>query len=244
MRSILITGASSGIGAATAGMFLEAGWQVGLLARRADRLAAVAQGRDNAHMLAADVTDPAAMQAAFDAFVARAGRLDVLFNNAGMFGPGAPIDEVPVAAFDEVVNVNIRGMFIAARLAFAQMRAQSPQGGRIINNGSLSAHNPRPGSVCYTMSKHAITGLTRTLSLDGRDFDIACGQIDIGNARTELVEELNKRALEDDPDKPLMPMMDVADAARSVLHMAQLPPGANVQFMTVLATKMPYIGRG
>lgn len=244
MRSILVTGASSGIGAATAGMFLEAGWQVGLLARRADRLAAVAQGRDNAHMLAADVTDPAAMQAAFDAFVARAGRLDVLFNNAGMFGPGAPIDEVPVAAFDEVVNVNIRGMFIAARLAFAQMRAQSPQGGRIINNGSLSAHNPRPGSVCYTMSKHAITGLTRTLSLDGRDFDIACGQIDIGNARTELVEELNKRALEDDPDKPLMPMMDVADAARSVLHMAQLPPGANVQFMTVLATKMPYIGRG
>ena len=244
MKSILITGASSGIGAATAQKFIAAGWNVGLLARRADKLHAITDGHENASPIVADVTDPAAMQAAFDGFVSQAGRLDVLFNNAGMFGPSGPIDEVPVEAFDDVVSVNIRGMFIAARLAFGQMRRQSPQGGRIINNGSLSAHNPRPGSVCYTTSKHAITGLTRTLSLDGRAFDIACGQIDIGNAKTELVEDLNNRARAANPGAPLMPMMDVDDAARSVLHMAQMPPGANVQFMTVMATKMPYIGRG
>jgi NAD(P)-dependent dehydrogenase (short-subunit alcohol dehydrogenase family) len=244
MKSILITGASSGIGAATAQAFLDAGWLVGLLARRKTRLMALANGHDNAVPLVADVCDPEAMQAAFESFIARAGRLDALFNNAGIFGPSGLIDEIPVEEFDHVTSVNIRGMFIAARLAFGQMRRQSPQGGRIINNGSLSAHNPRPGSVCYTTSKHAITGLTRSLSLDGRDFDIACGQIDIGNARTELVDELNKRALQADPEAPLMPMMDVENAARSVLHMASLPLSANVQFMTILATKMPYIGRG
>ncbi len=142
------------------------------------------------------------------------------------------------------MNVNIRGMFICAQLAFSHMRRQTPQGGRIINNGSLSAHNPRPGSVSYTTSKHAITGMTRTLSLDGRPFDIACGQIDIGNARTEMVEDLNARALVANPDAELMPTMDVANAAESVLHMAEMPASANVQFMTVMATKMPYIGRG
>ncbi len=244
MKSILITGASSGIGAATAKAFLGAGWTVGMLARRADKLHALTDANENAVPLLADVTDAAAMQDAFSTFIAKAGRLDALFNNAGMFGPSGPIDEISLGAFEDVVNVNIRGMFIAARLAFAQMRAQSPQGGRIINNGSLSAHNPRPGSVCYTMSKHAITGLTRTLSLDGRAFDIACGQIDIGNAKSELVEDLNKRAQAANPGAPLMPMMEVEDAARSVLHMAEMPPGANVQFLTVLATKMPYIGRG
>jgi NAD(P)-dependent dehydrogenase (short-subunit alcohol dehydrogenase family) len=244
MKTILITGASSGIGAATAQAFLKGGWLVGLLARRETRLVEIAGGHANAVPLVADVQDADAMQAAFDSFTKRAGRLDVLFNNAGIFGPSGPIDEIPVEAFDSVVSVNIRGMFIAARLAFGQMRRQSPQGGRIINNGSLSAHNPRPGSVCYTTSKHAITGLTRCLSLDGRAFDIACGQIDIGNARTELVEDLNRRILEKDPTAELMPMMDVENAARSVLHMANLPLQANVQFMTVLATKMPYIGRG
>ncbi|WP_299847099.1 SDR family oxidoreductase [uncultured Roseovarius sp.] len=244
MKSILITGASSGIGAATAAKFIEDGWLVGLLARRSDKLKALTEGHENAIPLVADVTDADAMQAAFNGFAQQTGRLDVLFNNAGMFGPSGPIDEIPVDAFDEVMNINIRGMFIAARFAFAQMRGQSPQGGRIINNGSLSAHNPRPGSVCYTTSKHAITGLTRTLSLDGRAYDIACGQIDIGNARTELVDDLNKRAQAANPDQPLMPMMNVDDAARSVLHMAQMPASANVQFMTVMATKMPYIGRG
>jgi len=244
MKSIVITGASSGIGRATAEVFLAAGWQVGLVARRADVLDALAQSHDNATALPCDVTDAGAMQAAFDIFVKRTGRLDALFNNAGMFGPSAPIDEVDIDAFDQVIGVNVRGMFIAAKLAFAQMRRQDPQGGRIINNGSLSAHNPRPGSICYTTSKHAITGMTKSLSLDGRAFDIACGQIDIGNARTELVEDLNARILTENPEATLMPTMDVGDAARSVLHMAEMPPEANVQFMTVLATKMPYIGRG
>jgi NAD(P)-dependent dehydrogenase (short-subunit alcohol dehydrogenase family) len=244
MKTIVITGASSGIGRATAEVFLEAGWQVGLIARRADRLEEMAGQYPNAIPLPVDVTDAAGMEAAFDRFVQQAGRLDVLFNNAGMFGPAGPIDDIPLDGFEQVMNVNVRGMFIAARLAFGHMRRQSPQGGRIINNGSLSAHNPRPGSVCYTLSKHAITGLTRSLSLDGRAFDIACGQIDIGNARSELVEELNARALEADPNVVLMPMMEVGEAARSVLHMAEMPPEANVQFMTVMATKMPYIGRG
>ncbi|UXX85010.1 SDR family oxidoreductase [Roseovarius pelagicus] len=244
MKSILITGASSGIGRATADTFLQAGWRVGLIARRADRLHDIAQGNARAIPLPTDVTDLDAMKEAFATFLQTAGRLDVLFNNAGTFGPSGTIDEIPLAGFDEVISVNIRGMFIAAQLAFAHMRAQDPQGGRIINNGSLSAHNPRPGSICYTTSKHAITGMTRSLSLDGRPYDIACGQIDIGNARTELVDDLNARAQAANPDAPLMPMMDVQDAARSVLHMAQMPPGANVQFMTVMATKMPYIGRG
>nr|WP_319947659.1 SDR family oxidoreductase [uncultured Shimia sp.] len=244
MKSIIITGASSGIGRATAEEFLNAGWRVGLIARRQDRLQEIAQNWHNAVPMSGDVTDAVAMETAFADFVGQAGRLDVLFNNAGLFGDAGPIDEIGLEAFDQVINVNIRGMFICARLAFAQMRRQSPQGGRIINNGSLSAHNPRPGSICYTTSKHAITGMTRSLSLDGRPFDIACGQIDIGNAQTELVDELNARILAKSPDAELMPMMDVQDAARSVKHMADLPPEANVQFMTVMATKMPYIGRG
>ena len=244
MKTIIITGASSGIGRATADQFLQSGWHVGLIARRADRLEEMAAGNPNAIALPCDVTDADAMQNTFKRFSGEAGRLDVLFNNAGLFGPSGSIDEVPLKGFDEVVGVNIRGMFIAAQLAFTQMRGQSPQGGRIINNGSLSAHNPRPGSVCYTTSKHAITGMTRSLSLDGRPFDIACGQIDIGNAKSELVQDLNARAQAANPDQPAMPMMEVEDAARSVLHMAEMPASANVQFMTVMATKMPYIGRG
>lgn len=244
MKSIIITGASSGIGRATAEQFLAAGWQTGLIARREDRLMELAEAHDAAIALPCDVTDPEAMKEAFEYFTTQAGRLDVLFNNAGMFGPTGPIDEIALSGFEQVINVNIRGMFIAAKLAFAQMRMQNPKGGRIINNGSLSAHNPRPGSVCYTTSKHAITGMTRCLSLDGRPFDIACGQIDIGNANSELVADLNARAQATNPGQPLMPMMDVEDAARSVLHMTNMPPQANVQFMTVMATKMPYIGRG
>ena len=243
MKSILITGASSGIGRATAEEFLQAGWRVGLVARREDALRDVAEGHDNAVVLPGDVTDAAGMEVVFDRFTNQ-DRLDVLFNNAGMFGPAATIDEIPVEAWDEVMNVNLRGMFICARLAFKQMRRQSPQGGRIINNGSISAYTPRENSVCYTTTKHAITGLTKTLSLDGRAFDIACGQIDIGNARTDMVADLVERAKKANPDAPEIPTMDVADAARSVLYMAGLPPEANVQFMTVMATKMPYIGRG
>jgi len=232
MKSILITGASSGIGRATAELFLQTGWRVGLIARRADRLKEMAAEHPNAVALPADVTDPQAMRQAFEDF----GHIDVLFNNAGLFGVSGPIDEVPLEVWTEVMQVNINGMFIAAQLAFEQMRKQ-PEGGRIINNGSLSAYVPRPGSVCYTMSKHAVTGLTKTLSLDGRPFNIACGQIDIGNAESELVAGL--KAVNPDMDT-----MDVAHAASSVLHMAQMPAQANVQFLTVMATKMPYIGRG
>lgn len=244
MKSIIITGASSGIGRATAEAFLEQGWKVGMIARRGDRLADIASKNKGAIPLPVDVTDVSGMRAAFDKFLDLTGRLDVLFNNAGSFGPSASIDEVDLDDFDNVLNVNVRGMFIAAQLAFRQMRDQAPKGGRIINNGSLSAHSPRAESVCYTTSKHAITGMTRSISLDGRPHDIACGQIDIGNARTEMVDELNARALEADPNAKLMPSMDVNDAARLVLHMAELPAEANVQFMTVMATKMPYIGRG
>ncbi len=232
MKTILITGASSGIGRATAELFLENGWRVGLIARRADRLAEIVDAHPKAVALPADVTDAAAMRTAFETF----GHIDVLFNNAGLFGVSGPIDEIPLEVWTEVMQVNINGMFIAAQLAFEQMRKQAG-GGRIINNGSLSAYVPRPGSVCYTMSKHAVTGLTRTLSLDGRPFNIACGQIDIGNAESELVADLKAA-------NPDMDTMDVKHAASSVLHMAQMPSEANVQFMTVMATKMPYIGRG
>ncbi len=242
MKSIIVTGASQGIGKATAEAFLKAGWRVGVLARSAENLEALAADHEHAVPLVADVTDAAAMESAFARFVARSERLDALFNNAGMFGPAGSIDEIDLGAFDQVLDVNVRGMFIAAKLAYAQMRRQVPQGGRIINNGSLSAHVPREGSVCYTLSKHAITGLTRALSLDGRPYDIACGQIDIGNAETDMVTGLNAALVAE--GKPAIATMDVQDAARSVLHMAQMPLSSNVQFMTVMATKMPYIGRG
>lgn len=242
MNSILITGASSGIGRATAELFLAEGWRVGLLARRADVLEELAAKHDGAVPLVADVTQADQVAAAFDSFTARAGRLDVLFNNAGIFTAPGTIDEIPLDHWHSAVAVNLSGMFLAARCAFAAMRAQQPQGGRIINNGSISAHVPRPGAVTYTTTKHAITGLTRQLSLDGRPFNIACGQIDIGNAETPMVAELKQRALAEGGEVP--ETMAVEDAARSVLHMAKLPLAANVQFMTVMATKMPYIGRG
>jgi len=239
MKSIVITGASAGIGAACASAFLAAGWRVGLVARRRDALESVADGHDAAVVLPCDVTDPAAVDAAFDGFAAQAGRLDVLFNNAGSFGRAASIDELGVDEWRQVVDVNLHGMFLSARAAFRIMRAQDPQGGRIINNGSISAHAPRPHSVAYTTTKHAITGLTKSLSLDGRAHDIACGQIDIGNARTELLEGIIAAT----PDNP-PPTMDVVDVARAVMQMASLGPEANVQFMTIMATKMPFVGRG
>lgn len=242
MKSILITGASSGIGRATAELFLNEGWCVGVLARRGELLEELAAQYDTAVPLEADITQADQVGAAFDRFLGSAGRLDVLFNNAGIFTPPGTIDEIPLDHWHNAVAVNLTGMFLAARCAFAAMRAQNPQGGRIINNGSISAHVPRPGSITYTATKHAVTGLTRTLSLDGRPFDIACGQIDIGNAETPMVAELKQRAIADGGEVP--ETMAVDDAARSVLHMANLPLSANVQFMTVMATKMPYIGRG
>ncbi len=240
MQSIIITGASSGIGRAVADSFLDAGWTVGLIARRADKLAEITHA--NAVHLPCDVTDEAAVQAAFDAFVAQTGRLDVLFNNAGISGPMTTIDQVSLADWKAVLDLNLTGMFLAARAAFAQMKSQSPQGGRIINNGSISATTPRDGSVCYTTTKHGVTGMTKTLSLDGRAFDIAVGQIDIGNAATPMVAELNARKKSQGlaPD----PTMDVREVAQAVLHMAGLPVTTNVLTMTIMANKMDFVGRG
>ncbi|MEL7117353.1 MAG: SDR family oxidoreductase, partial [Pseudomonadota bacterium] len=222
--------------------FLDKGWTVGLIARRREALDEVAGGRDTAVVIPCDVTDPKAVETAFDSFVAKTGRLDALFNNAGMSPTPQMIDEVPVETWLQVVNVNLTGMFLCARQAFKHMRQQDPAGGRIINNGSISAHVPRDGSVCYTSTKHAITGMTRTLSLDGRPLGIACGQIDIGNAETDMVRALNKAKIE--AGKPADPAMDVQHVADAVLYMADLPLNANVQFMTVMATQMQYIGRG
>lgn len=234
---IVITGAGSGIGRATARRFLQANWRVALIGRRDDALRETAEGRA-ALILPCDVTDDVAVDTAFARVVAEWGRLDVLFNNAGRGVAPATPDRLSPEDFRAVIDVNVTGMFLCARAAFRAMRAQDPQGGRIINNGSISAHVPRAGSIAYTASKHAVTGMTRSLSLDGREFGIACGQIDIGNAGTELLTQVSRQAA--DPE----PMMDVSVVADAVLHMARLPKGANVQFMTVMATNMPYIGRG
>lgn len=238
MKTAIVTGASSGIGLATTKALIADGWTVGAIARRAAALEAI----DGAVALPCDVSDPQAVQARFDEFAGQVGRLDLLFNNAGIFVPAALIDEVPLEDWHASVGVNLNGMFYAARAAFGQMRRQDPQGGRIINNGSISAHSPREGAVCYTTTKHAITGLTRQISLDGRPFDIACGQIDIGNARTGILEDIAAAAQA--KGEPLPPMISAEDAANAVLHMANLPLNANVQTMTLMATKMPYVGRG
>jgi len=242
--SILITGAGSGIGRVTARLFLDKGWRVALVGRRAEALEETAQGHGNALVLPFDVTDAQAVDAGFARLAQEWGRLDVLFNNAGMSLPSTMIDEIAVEDWLALSNVNITGMFLCARAAFGLMRRQDPQGGRIINNGSVSAYVPRPGSVPYTMSKHAVTGLTRTLSLDGRAFNIACGQIDIGNALTDMAQAMTVGVPQADGSMRAEAVMDAGHVANSVLHMADLPLEANVQFMTVMATAMPYIGRG
>ena len=244
MKTILITGAGSGIGRATAHAFLADGWQVGLIGRRAEALAETAQGNQAAIILPCDVTQPAEVEAAFATAASHWGHLDALFNNAGMSAKAAPIDEIPLEDWFAVNNVNITGMFLCARAAFGQMRHQSPQGGRIINNGSISAHVPRPGSTPYTMSKHAVTGLTRTLGLDGRAFNIACGQIDIGNALTDMAVHMTKGVQQADGSTRIEPVMDVKQVAAAVLHMAGLPLSVNVPFLTIMARDMPFIGRG
>ena len=243
MPSIIITGAGSGVGRATAKAFIDAGWDVGLVGRRAAALEETA-GDSGALVLPCDVTDEDAVDAAFGKAAQSWGRLDALFNNAGVSLGGAPLDELKVADIRNLLDVNIMGAFIAARAAFGLMRKQDPQGGRIINNGSVSAYVPRWGSAPYTASKHAMTGLTRTISLDGRAFNIACGQIDIGNALTDMAAKMTKGVPQADGSNAIEPVMDVANVASSVLHMASLPLDANVQFMTVMATNMPYIGRG
>ena len=242
-QTILITGAGSGIGRATAEAFTKAGWKVGLIGRRAGALVETA-GQSDALILPCDVTVPAQVEETFAKAARLWGRIDVLFNNAGMSAKAAPIDEIAVEDWLAVSNVNITGMFLCARAAFGQMRRQVPQGGRIINNGSISAHVPRPGSVPYTMSKHAVTGLTRTLGLDGRPYDIACGQIDIGNALTQMAARFQTGVPQADGQIRIEPVMDVAHVATAVLQMASLPLDINVPFITIMARDMPYIGRG
>jgi NAD(P)-dependent dehydrogenase (short-subunit alcohol dehydrogenase family) len=243
-QTAIVTGAGSGLGMETTRAFLAAGWNVALLGRRAEALESVADGHPSALCLPTDVSQPDAVETAFDAAVERFGRIDCLFNNAGTNVPGAPIDEISVEDWRKVLSVNLDGAFLCARAAFARMRAQDPQGGRIINNGSISAHSPRPGSAPYTTTKHAITGLTRTLSLDGRRFNIACGQIDIGNALTEMARPMTKGVPQADGSIKVEPTMDPVHVASSVLYMASLPLETNVQFMTVMATAMPFVGRG
>jgi NAD(P)-dependent dehydrogenase (short-subunit alcohol dehydrogenase family) len=243
-KTIIVTGAGSGIGSDTANAFLGDGYRVGFLGRRAATLEAAANGHENALLLPCDVSNPADVDAAFANAISRWGRLDILFNNAGIGSPPASVDETDVDVWMNVVAINLTGSFLCARAAFAQMRSQSPQGGRIINNGSISAHAPRPGSAPYTSTKHAITGLTKSLSLDGRAYDICASQIDIGNALTEMAVPMTKGVPQADGSIRAEATMDVAHVASSVLHTANLPLDANVQFMTVMAPKMPFIGRG
>jgi len=236
----IVTGAGSGIGRAVALAFLADGCRVVLSGRRQaalEQTAALAGGGE-ALVVAADVTDPAAVRNLFDRTVAAFGRLDVLFNNAGVNAPPVPLEDLSPQDWNTVIATNLTGAFLCTREAFRVMKSQQPRGGRIINNGSIAAHSPRRNSAAYTASKHAITGLTKSTSLDGREFDIACGQIDIGNARTELADRLAASSAAPEP------LMDVRLVGEAVLRMANLPPEANVLFMTVMATKMPFVGRG
>jgi NADP-dependent 3-hydroxy acid dehydrogenase YdfG len=246
MKVALVTGAGSGIGRAVAVAFGEAGYAVALAGRRADALAETARlAGGNPLPVATDVTDPQSVAALFAAVKAKFGRLDVLFNNAGTGAPGTiNLEDLTVAQWRNVVDTNLSGVFYCMQEAFRIMKAQDPRGGRIINNGSISAQVPRPNSAPYTSTKHAVTGLTRAGSLDGRKYDIAVGQIDIGNAGTDMTERMKTGMPQANGTTAPEPTMDVSNVARSVLHMASLPLDANVQFMTVMATKMPYIGRG
>ena len=246
----VVTGAGSGIGAATVGELAGAGWSVVLAGRRAQALEQVAlraAGRPGAPVLRpvpTDVTDESSVRALFDQVVEQFGRVDLLVNNAGSFGPARELDAVPLTEWQAVVAVNLTGVFLCSREAFRVMRVQSPRGGRIINNGSISAHVPRPMAAAYTATKHAVTGLTKSTSLDGRRYDIACGQIDVGNAATDMTESMAAGVLQADGSVRPEPRMDVADVARAVVFMASLPLDANVTSLTVLATKMPFGGRG
>jgi NAD(P)-dependent dehydrogenase (short-subunit alcohol dehydrogenase family) len=251
-RVAIVTGAGSGIGRACANALLADGWRVVYAGRRVDALhESIARAGDPfgdiaARALAqpADVTDPAAVAALFDATVARFGRIDLLFNNAGAAALSVPFEDLPYAQWRTVLDANVTGTFLCTQQAFRVMKRQQPRGGRIVNNGSISAHAPRPGSVAYTASKHAITGITKSAALDGRAHDIAVGQLDIGNAQTELTARMPQGVPQADGSLRPEPVMDVKHVAEALLLMAKLPLEANVQFMTVMATKMPYIGRG
>lgn len=243
----LVTGAGSGIGQHTSGALAEAGFHVVICGRRESALQETIEkfnATESMTAISCDVTDPESVDNLIAQTVKQHGKLDVVFNNAGNNVPPMPIDELTVEQWKSVIDVNLTGAFLIARAAFGQMRKQDPQGGRIINNGSISAYVPRPGSVPYTVSKHAITGLTRTLSLDGRPFNIACGQIDIGNTASAMTERMSKGVPQADGSIKPEPTMDTQHVADAVVNMASLPLSANVQFMTIMASSMPFIGRG
>jgi NAD(P)-dependent dehydrogenase (short-subunit alcohol dehydrogenase family) len=244
----VVTGAGSGVGRCIARALLAAGWRVALAGRREDALAETAEAAaapgESALIVPADVTVPQSVARLFETIRRRWGRLDLLVNNAGVFGPGGAVDQISLDGWRHIVDTNLTGAFLCAQHAVRMMKDQSPGGGRIINNGSISAHVPRPNSVGYTATKHAITGLTKSIALDGRRFDIACGQIDIGNAATEMTQAISAGARQADGSLMAEPTFDARHVADAVLYMASLPLDANVLFLTVTATKMPFVGRG
>ena len=241
----VVTGAGTGIGKACALALVKAGFQVAFAGRQQDRLdRALAEAGGAGIAVSTDVTKPESVRALFGAIEAKWGRVDFLFNNAGTGAPAVPMDELPWETWRAVVDANLHGSFLCAQAAMGLMKKQSPRGGRIVNNGSISAHAPRPNTAAYTSTKHAVTGLTKCISLDGRPFDIACGQIDIGNAATEMTERMARGILQANGQVMVEPRMDVEDVARAIVFMAGLPLDSNVQFMTIMATKMPYVGRG
>jgi NAD(P)-dependent dehydrogenase (short-subunit alcohol dehydrogenase family) len=244
-RVAIVTGGGTGIGRAAAEALLGAGWKVVVAGRRVDKLNEVAaQAPDRVLAVATDVSDAGSVQALFQETVKAFGRVDLLFNNAGMGLAAAPLEDIAIADWKRVVDTNLNGMFYGIQQAFRVMKAQDPMGGRIINNGSISAHAPRPHSIAYTATKHAVTGLTKTASLDGRRYNIAVGQIDIGNAMTDLAARMAKGVPQANGEIAIEPLMDVDIVGQSVLYMANLPLEANVLFHTVMATKMPFVGRG
>ena len=243
-RIAIVTGGGTGVGAACARALAGAGWTVAVLGRRPEPLERLAAAVDGVHAHPCDVTDQADVERVFGRVMDRFGRLDLLFNNAGRGGSPLPVDEVDVGEWRRVVDLNVTGTFLCTRAAFGIMRHQDPQGGRIVNNGSISAQVPRPGSIAYTATKHAVTGITRSTSLDGRPFSIAAGQIDIGNAATDMTARMAEGVLQADGSTKPEPTFDAAEVGAALVYMASLPLSANVQWLTVTATTMPYIGRG
>jgi NAD(P)-dependent dehydrogenase (short-subunit alcohol dehydrogenase family) len=240
----VVTGAGSGIGRVIAATLLASGYRVALAGRRAQALHEAAGGHPSALVVPTDVTRDASVAALFERVRERFDRVDVVVNNAGTFGPAGSVDEISAEAWRATVDTNLTGAFLCAHHAVAAMKRQSPQGGRIINNGSVSAHSPRPASVAYTATKHAMTGLTKSVSLDGRAFGVACGQIDIGNAATEMTAAMREGVTQADGRVAVEPTFDARHVADAVLMMAELPLEANIQFLTITATAMPFIGRG
>ncbi len=247
LKVAIVTGAGTGIGKAAALALLQDGYRVVLAGRRAEPLAeviALSGAGERALAVPTDVSDPDSVKALFDAAVQAFGRVDVLFNNAGVSAPGIPLEDLTLAQWKNVVDINLTGMFLCIQQAFRVMKTQTPRGGRIINNGSISATTPRPNSIAYTSTKHAVQGLTKSASLDGRQYDIAVGQIDVGNAGTDMAQKMAAGILQPNGEIAIEPLMDVSIVGQSVLYMANLPLEANVMFHTVMATKMPFAGRG